>query len=643
MPRISFRTKLTLSFISLSLLIVFGFSAIAYTSARDYTRHNGQILVHKENHRLLNLPGAQTTSLEQLHQLFPNSAYADQLYMIVDKNTGEIAAEKKDTDTIQLKQKIANIIILKNNEYEGSINFNNEEYLWASDTIPNTPYNLISVYRHTENSVQQFLSFIGAPLIITILLCIGISIWASGFLATLFKKIEHTNLQLKFQSQHDPLTKLPNRDAISELLHQAVAASEASSEQLIFCLIDIDALKDINDTLGHENGDTLLNQISQRLKHSLRSSDYIGRYGGNKFAVILNHTQTTSVEAICNKLLENFEPIFEIEDHKLYVRAVLGISIYPEHATDHQVLIQKAETALNKARKIAVDFAIYDIRFDKNSADRLKLTHDLRNAIHNEELMLYYQPQYDVRNNTISSVEALARWIHPEHGFIPPDTFIDIAEHTGLIQPLTDWVLRTAIEQCSAWAKMGKRLTVSVNLSARNLHDESLGPQVSNLLNYWNIDPDQLCLEITETAMMTDPEHARSLLKGLDNLGVRISIDDFGTGYSSLGYLKQLPVDELKIDKSFVLNMSNDESDASIVRATVSLAHDLGLEVVAEGVEDQTAQNELQRLGCEFIQGYHIARPMPAEELTPILIAPEASNDERRSLSKPTPIRPTKK
>jgi EAL domain-containing protein (putative c-di-GMP-specific phosphodiesterase class I) len=287
-----------------------------------------------------------------------------------------------------------------------------------------------------------------------------------------------------------------------------------------------------------------------------------------------------------------------------------------------------------------LDFAIYDISLDKDTTGRLRLTHDLRNAIHNEELQLYYQPQLNVRSGTINSVEALARWIHPEHGFIPPDTFIAIAEQTGLIQPLTDWVLRTAVEQCSRWLKMGIHITVSVNLSARNLHDENLGSQVSNLLNYWSIDPGQLCLEITETSMMNDPEHARKLLEGLDNLGVRISIDDFGTGYSSLAYLKQLPVDELKVDKSFVLNMSNDESDASIVRATVGLAHDLGLEVVAEGVEDQSAQDVLQALGCEFIQGYHIARPMPAADLTPMLIANKASNDEQHPAIRPVVIQP---
>lgn len=634
------RSKLILSFITVILITLVIFSAVAYTSARDYTRHNGQLLVHKENKLLINLLGDKTPTLEQIQWIFPSSKNTDQLYIIVNQKTNEIVSNITNTQSILLQRKITQSARLNKSKRHGTAKLNDEEYLWASNLIPNSPYKLISAYRHTENNIREFLEFIGIPLIITLFIGIWIALWASVILTNLIQKVEEKNTQLKFQARHDPLTKLPNREALAEVAQQAIDSASSTEEELIICLIDIEALKDINDTLGHENGDILLNQITQRLQRSLRSSDHIGRFGGNKFAVILRHTQTNNLEGICNKLLENFEAIFEINNHSLYVRAILGVSIFPDHADNSQTLIQKAETALHKARKMAMDFAVYDVSLDENSADRLKLTHDLRNAIHNEELKLFYQPQLDTRSGTITSVEALARWIHPTKGFIPPDIFIDIAEQTGLIQPLTDWVLRTATEQCAEWLKMGLHLTVSVNLSARNLHDESLGLQVSNLLSYWNLSPDQLCLEITETSMMTDPEHARLLLDGLDKLGVRISIDDFGTGYSSLAYLKQLPVDELKVDKSFVLNMAADESDASIVRATVSLAHDLGLEVVAEGVEDQNSQDELQRLGCEFIQGFHFAKPMPPADLTPLLIDNRASNDECQPIQEPTPLHP---
>jgi diguanylate cyclase (GGDEF)-like protein len=634
------RLKLVLAFIATILLMVMIFSAVAYTSARDYTQYNGQLLIHKNNHRLIHQFGPHAPSLEQIQWMFPSDINTEQLYVIINSQTGEDASDGKDTAANLMQQKVARHIQSTQNKNEGTATLNGQEYLWASDAIPDTQYSLVSAYRHTENNVQKFLEFIGAPLAITLFIGLWVSLWASIILTNLFQKIEEKNTQLKHQASHDPLTQLPNRDAIARITKQAIESAKTNNEQLIFCLIDIDALKDINDTLGHKNGDLLLSQITQRLKHTLRTSDHIGRFGGNKFAVILNHAQMTRIETICNKLLENFEAIFKVDGHDLYVRAILGIAIFPDHATDSQTLIQKAETALHKARKMALDFAVYDVSLDKDTTGRLRLTHDLRIAIHNEELQLFYQPQLDVRSGTIKSVEALARWIHPEHGFIPPDTFIEIAEQTGLIQSLTDWVLRTAIEQCSRWLKMGIHLTVSVNLSARNLHDETLATQVSNLLNYWSIEPAQLCLEITETSMMTDPEHAKKLLNDLDNLGVRISIDDFGTGYSSLAYLKQLPVDELKVDKSFVLNMSNDESDASIVRATISLAHDLGLEVVAEGVEDQTAQDALQNLGCEFIQGYHIARPMPPADLMPLLLSHKASNDALQPAGPPIVIQP---
>ena len=632
----SLHFKLILSFVSVILMTMIIFSTVAYTSARDYTRHNGQIFVHKENLRLINLLGEKKLSLEQIQEIFPASGNADQLYIILDRQTNAVVGERKDSNAVLLQRQIAQTIQFAENEPHGTAIFNNNEYLWASNPIPNTNYAIISAYRHTENNLHHFLKFIGVPLGITLFIGIWIALWASAILTNLIQKVEEKNIQLKFQALHDPLTKLPNREALVEVAQHAIEAARSAEEELIVCLVDIDALKDINNTLGHQNGDILLGQVTQRLQQSLRSSDIIGRFGGNKFVIILRHTQTNNIEAIGCKLLENFEPVFDVDNHSLYVRATLGISIFPDHADNSLILIQKAETALHKARKMALDFAVYDASLDKNNADRLKLTHDLRNAIHNEELMLYYQPQLNTHNGVITSVEALARWIHPEQGFIPPDVFIDIAEQTGLIQPLTDWVLRTAIEQCSKWLKMGIHLTVSVNLSARNLHDETLGQQVTNLLNYWSITPDQLCLEITETSMMTDPDHARLLLDGLDKLGVRLSIDDFGTGYSSLAYLKQLPVDELKVDKSFVLNMSSDENDASIVRATVSLAHDLGLEVVAEGVEDQIAQDALVKLGCEYIQGYHFARPMPAEDLTPMLIENKASNDAHQPVHEST-------
>ena len=626
----SLRLKLILSFITISLMVVSIFSIVAYISAREYTQHIEQVRLHQNNKHLIKMLDKSQPLLAQLRGTVPHHENSDNRFSIID------ASQKKilPGGGFNLGKHLLTELLAQSNTnkvQQGSFVIGQQEYLWSADPILNSPYIIANTHLRDSSGVSTFFRYVGTPLSITLLVSIWISIWAALLLARLFRQISEKNAQLEHLANHDPLTKLPNRPAIGHYLQQAMESAKVNNEKLLFCLIDIDALKEINDSLGHKSGDILLNQVTLRLKRTLKDSRHIGRFGGNKFSVMIKHTATDNAENIRHKLLKSFEPNYEINGHSLYVHATLGIAIFPEHANNAQELIQKTETALHKAKKMTVDSAIYDISQKNNSAERLQLTHDLRNAIHNEELQLYYQPQFDVRHNTIGSVEALARWIHPQRGFIPPDIFIKIAEQTGLIQSLTDWVLRTAIKQCAEWRDAGKYLTVSVNLSARNLHDEALGKQISNLLDHWNVAPDKLCLEITETAMMADPEHAKKLLNGLDNLGVRLSIDDFGTGYSSLAYLKQLPVDELKIDKSFVLNMAKDESDASIVRATISLAHDLGLEVVAEGVENQTSQDKLSRMGCEYIQGYHIARPMPHNELTTILIPTETSRKIQQS------------
>lgn len=621
------RLKLILSFIAISLTVVGGFSIVAYTSARDYTQNIELKQLLKSNTHLLEMLDTAKPMLAQLQTLVKNHESGYNLYSIIDTQQNKIVPGGSFTLGSHLLTELSTLPTTTK-RHQGSFTLGSQQYLWVANRVDDSPFVIANIYHRNKNDISSFLTYIGTPLGITLFFSIWVSVWAAAILANLFQQIADKNNQLEHQSSHDPLTQLPNRGSIGGIVEQAVQHAKKAHEHLLFCLIDIDALKEINDSLGLESGDILINQVTQRLRHTVGDTQHIGRFGGNKFSVMLKFTDTDKTENISSQLLENFEPVYEINGHGLYVRATLGMAIFPDHATTAQELIQKTETALHKAKKLAIESIVYDISQDNNSSERLRLTHDLRNAIHNEELRLYYQPQFDVRRKEISSVEALARWIHPQHGFIPPDVFIEIAEQTGLIQPLTDWVLRTAIKQCAEWCEMGKDITVSVNLSARNLHDETLSNQVSNLLNYWKIAPEKVCLEITETAMMTDPEHAKRLLDGLDNLGVRLSIDDFGTGYSSLGYLKKLPVDELKVDKSFVLNMANDESDASIVRATVSLAHDLGLEVVAEGVEDQASQDALSRMGCEYIQGYHIARPMPHDELTAVLIAAIASNDD---------------
>ncbi|HEC18922.1 MAG TPA: GGDEF domain-containing protein, partial [Gammaproteobacteria bacterium] len=598
----SLRLKLFLGFLSLSLTVVGIFSVVAYTSARDYAQHIELQRLSASNTHLLEMLDEAAPLRAQLQEMVKHHESSDNKFSIFDKRTKTLVPG----GSFSLGQHLLTEITRPDNgktQLQGSFTLGRHEFLWVANSVFDSPFIVANIYQRKKNDLKTFIDYIGTPLGVTLFFSVWISVWGAAIHANLFQQIASKNELLEYQSTHDPLTRLPNRSAIGQAIQESVESAKKHNKKLLLCLLDIEALKEVNDSLGHESGDILLNQITHRLQHTLQNHGQLGRYGGNKFSVLVELSDITTTENMSMRLLENFEPVFEINGHSLYVHATLGMAVFPDHASGSQELILKTETALHKAKKLAMESAVYDISQDANSAERLRLTHDLRIAIQNEELQLYFQPQFDVRRKIISSVEALTRWIHPQHGFVPPDVFIEIAEKTGLIQPLTDWVLRTAIKQCADWREMGNQLTVSVNLSARNLHDEMLSSQIANLLEFWNVEPKNLCLEITETAMMADPDHARKLLVGLDNLGVRLSIDDFGTGYSSLGYLKRLPVDELKVDKSFVLNMSRNESDAAIVRATVGLAHDLGLEVVAEGVEDQHSQDELSRMGCEYIQG----------------------------------------
>lgn len=615
----SLRGKFILGFIGASLCTVALFGLVAFSSARDYSRQQEMTLLHAENSRLIDLLGRKEIAINRLIAASSQPVGAYSNLMVINQEGHALVRGSGTAVSRQIVNDRSAKGFDETPSSDGFVDFNGAEYVWAADSVPGTPYTLVNSYRRAGD-LALFAHYIGLPLVIAILAAIWISLWGGMIIASLFKKLHNHRSTLEHQSRHDPLTKLPNRAALVESIAQSIADNRGGG-QLILCIIGLHRFKDINDSLGHKGGDELLNQVGARLRHVSRATDMVARFGGNKFAVFLKHGDTNAIDLISKKLLTALEPAFEVSGHYLYMRGTLGMALYPQHATDALTLVQKAEIAMYQAKDAARDFAVYSAAADTGSVEHLDLANDLRYAIEDDQLELYYQPQLDLRNGIITGVEALARWTHPKFGFVPPDKFIDIAERTGLIKQLTEWVLKTAIKHCAHWHRTGREIQVSINLSARNLHDESLVQQVAGLLDHWGVPPQHVALEITETAMMSDPNHARTLLRRLDALGVRISIDDFGTGYSSLGYLKQLPVDEIKIDRSFVLNMTNDENDASIVRATIGLAHDLGLEVVAEGIEDEVTQNRLRAWGCDVAQGYHIGRPMPQSDLVQLLRA----------------------
>ncbi|MEO6697178.1 MAG: EAL domain-containing protein, partial [Gammaproteobacteria bacterium] len=426
--------------------------------------------------------------------------------------------------------------------------------------------------------------------------------------------------RLEHQALYDSLTDIPNRTLLNDRLRQAIIAGQRAGAPLALLLIDLDRFKEINDTLGHDRGDQVLKQVGPRIQSVLRLSDTVARLGGDEFAVLLPTVSNVGHAVLtAGKILQALQTPFPVEGLELEIGASVGIVLCPDHGTEADLLMQHADVAMYIAKQQGSGYAVYAPELDRHSPQKLTLMSELRHAIEHAQLVLYYQPKLNLKTQTIVGVEALVRWRHPERGIIYPDQFIPLAEQTGLIKPLSLWVIDHALRQHIAWKRLGLDISVAVNLSARNLHDLDLTNQVSELLRLHQVSAGSLDIEITESAIMADPVRAMEVLTRLGEIGVKLSIDDFGTGYSSLAYLKKLPVDAVKIDKSFVIDMAKDEGNAMIVRSTIDLAHNLGMEVIAEGVEGHEAWVELSILGCDAAQGYYINRPIPAAEFIPWL------------------------
>jgi diguanylate cyclase len=429
------------------------------------------------------------------------------------------------------------------------------------------------------------------------------------------------------QATHDDLTGLPNRTLLRDRIAQATRQADRELVPAALLLLDLDRFKEVNDTLGHHYGDQLLIQVGQRLQAALRDVDTVARLGGDEFAVLLPRIETAEgAVAVARKLQAALEEPFVLEGLSLDMEASIGLAVYPEHGSDPDELLQHADIAMYVAKETHAGFVLFDPTQDQHSPRRLALLGELRRAIDQQQLVLHYQPKVDAHSGAVLGVEALVRWQHPALGLLPPNDFIPLAERTGLIGPLTRYVLDAALHQCHWWRQTGHELAVAVNVSARSLLDLHFPDQVAGLLARWELPARLLLVEITESTIMADPTHALEILGRLNMMGVQVAIDDFGTGYSSMAHLKTLPVHELKVDRSFVSQMTSSTSDAVIVRSTVDLGRNLGLRVVAEGVEDLATWQELDALGCDAIQGYYTSRPMPPNDLIAWLDQHQAAN-----------------
>jgi diguanylate cyclase (GGDEF)-like protein len=423
--------------------------------------------------------------------------------------------------------------------------------------------------------------------------------------------------QAMYKATHDSLTDLPNRALLFDRLEQAIKNARREEKKVAVLLLDIDRFKEINDTLGHYNGDRILKQISMRLSGITRETDTLARLGGDEFAILLaSVVEENAVDNVAKKIKNALITPFMLDELTLDVQASIGAVIFPDHGDDADTMIQHADVAMYAAKKDNSGFVMYSPKLDLSSPHRLTLMGELRKAIEQDDLVLQYQPKINIKTNRVTDVEVLVRWQHKTHGLMPPGEFIGLAERTGLIKQVTRWVLKHALQQGTIWYKSGLDIGIAVNLSTRNLLDPEFPDVVAGLLASCEFPPRYLILEITETTTMADPERALEILERITQMGVRISIDDFGTGYSSLSYLKKLPANEIKIDKSFVMEMLKNENDAVIVKATIELGHSLGFEVVAEGVEDEETLLKLKSLGCDLIQGFYISRPIGARDFT---------------------------
>ena len=424
--------------------------------------------------------------------------------------------------------------------------------------------------------------------------------------------------EIEHRALYDQLTGLPNRHLFRDRVDQSILRSRREQTSATVMFLDVDHFKEINDTLGHEAGDTLLQVLAERLRAEMRASETLARLGGDEFAVLCDGS-ATDASLLAERLHSALHGAVTVRDFPLEITMSIGVATFPEHGKDADNVLRHADVAMYQAKETRAGTAVYDSEQDLNDEARLVLAGELRRAIENEELVLHFQPKAELESGRIVGVEALVRWQHPERGFIPPNEFVPIAERTGLIKQLSRYVIAAALRQCSEWRASGLDLHVAVNLTIPDLLDLELPDLIEALLEETGVRPDQLELEITETTILADPFRVRQVLARLNEMGLRLAIDDFGTGYSSLAYLRRLPVHTIKVDRSFVMDMCENASDATIVRSTIDLGRNLGLEVVAEGVETQEAWEALRALGCTLAQGYLISRPLPAGELTELL------------------------
>jgi diguanylate cyclase (GGDEF)-like protein len=504
----------------------------------------------------------------------------------------------------------------------GSFRFNTREFFLAAGCVLASYSGVINLLMWMKPQVidvwQEAFQWIALAMVLPCFALVG------GRLSELRQRVRRTNEELtsalamiQKMATHDTLTALPNRALFNEALSHAVAQAERHGRSLAVFFVDLDRFKVINDTLGHSLGDRVLREAAVRLTSAVRSSDLVARLGGDEFVLLFeDYADAVEVAEIAGKVLAGFKPNFSIDGHELALSASIGICTYPEDGRDAQTLLSNADIAMYRAKEQGRNrFCFYHAELDEVSQERLALEAGLRHALERGEIEVLFQPKMDFRSGRPTGVEALIRWRHPQKGLLTPDKFVPLAEETGLIVPIGYWTMRRVCERARAWQEEGHMLSVAVNLSATQFHQPELLPVLKRILDETQLPAHLLELEITESMVMKDPERAGAVMRAVRDMGVRIAIDDFGTGHSSLGYLKRFPIDQLKVDRTFVRDLPHNSDDVAITRAVIAMAHSLKMSVVAEGVEHQHQFDLLRDEGCDEFQGYYCRPPIPEGEL----------------------------
>ncbi|MEW5756351.1 MAG: bifunctional diguanylate cyclase/phosphodiesterase [Pseudomonadota bacterium] len=612
------RKRLVTAFVLVALFVLVLFGLVAHRAALDANNVQElvlleQVVTTEVKTHLTALP--KTISLEQIRGLLPHSESPEFVFFATDhKNIimnqrGSQAVLDELTATFPLKE------VLDSPSHNGNITTEQYAFSWAKSALPALPYTLVLIHRK-DPELPTFSVTLAKRLAILAFVITWLAIWIALIASKrIVATIDGQNAALHHQALHDKLTDLPNRYHFTSELDALIAGKRA----LTLFIIDLNNLRDINDTLGHTAGDQMLRLASQRILALLPAGAIASRFGGDEFAVTVHIGSDDEIAQLATRLNQAINQAYAINGLEIMTHASIGAALYPNDAEDAATLIKRAETAMYHAKQQRLAFQQYDSEIDPYSVQRLALMAEMRHAIEDNQLVAFYQPKIDLQTLKTTSVETLVRWKHPTRGMIPPNDFIYLAEKSDLIGKLTLWVLEESLRQCRRWQDQGIHISVAVNLSARNLYDQHLAEQVDRLLKKWAIPAEQLKLEITESVIMADPEAALATLNRLHAMGIKLSVDDFGTGYSSLSYLKRLPVSEIKIDRSFIMDMLKNESDSVIVKSTIDLAHNMGCIVVAEGIEDEPTLHHLIKLGCDMAQGYFISRPVAGADLTPWL------------------------